>query len=259
MNRLHEIFENKRREVSESKKIAPLAAIREAAASAEPPRGFLAALKNSSKRPALIAEVKKASPSMGLIRAEFNAVSIAKAFEAAGADALSVLTDEKYFQGSASNLQRVREAVSLPLLRKDFVDDPYQVFEARAWGADAILLILAALDRSNAQDLLELSRGIGMDTLVEVHDLFEAELAMKLGAKLIGVNNRSLHTFKTDIDTSVQILPQLVNAFRVAESALNSHEDMVKMKSAGADAVLIGTAFCSTPDIESKVKEVMGW
>lgn len=259
MNRLAEIFEHKRGEVATAKREVPIAAIREQAAAAEAPRGFLKALRSSPHPLALIAEVKRASPSMGLIRDEFDAAEIARAYESAGADAISVLTDEKYFQGSPANLSIVKNAVSLPCLRKDFIEEPYQVFESRAWGADAILLILASLDDATAQDLMALSTGLGMDTLVEVHDLIEAERAIKLGAELIGVNNRSLATFETDLATGEAILPKLQGAFRVAESALGSHADLERMRQAGAEGVLIGTAFCASPFIEVKVREVMGW
>jgi indole-3-glycerol phosphate synthase len=216
-------------------------------------------LKSTRNELALIAEVKRASPSMGMIRLDFDPAEIARNYAAAGADAISVLTDEKYFQGSSANLEKVWGAVSLPCLRKDFIEDPYQVFESRAWGADAILLILASLEDAVAQDLMALSTGLGMDTLVEVHDRVEAERALKLGADLIGVNNRSLQTFETDLSVGEDILPRLGGAFKVAESALGTYADLERMKRAGADGVLIGTAFCSSPSVEAKVREVMGW
>jgi indole-3-glycerol phosphate synthase len=258
-NRLAEIFDHKRQEVAESKLRLPLTAVRVEAAYAEPPRGFLAALKAANRPLALIAEVKKASPSMGMIRDVLDAPAIAAEYERAGAHAISVLTDEKYFLGSAKNLVDVKSATSLPCLRKDFIEDPYQVFEARAWGADAILLILAFLENSLARDLLALSTGLGMDTLVEVHSMKEAERAMGLEADLIGVNNRSLLDFQTDLRVGEEILPQIDNAFKVAESALCGSADVSRMCAAGANGVLIGTAFCSQPVIADAVRKVMGW
>jgi len=259
VNRLAEIFESKRREVEETKAAIPLSAIRLESAEADPPRGFLAALKSSSKPVALIAEVKKGSPSSGLIREEFDPVDIARIYEDAGANCLSVLTDVPYFLGSPENLKRARAATKLPCLRKDFIYDPYQVFQSRAWGADAILLIVAALTDEQIVNLMSLAEGLGMDALVEVHSKEEVVRAVRLEAKLIGVNNRSLADLSTDLATGEAILPELNGCFPVAESALHSHADVKRMEAAGARAVLIGTAFCASPDIGSKVHEVMGW
>ena len=259
MNRLDEIFISKRKEVEEARRREPFAAVRIAAAEAEPSRGFFRALQSSGRPLALIAEVKKGSPSRGLIRAEFDAAGIARSYEEAGASALSVLTDAPFFLGSPENLRLARSVTSLPCLRKDFIFDAYQVFESRAWGADAILLIVAALDDLQVTNLMSLAQGLGMDVLVEVHTQEEAERAVRLGAKLIGVNNRSLADLSTDLRTGEAILPTLPDRFTVAESALESQDDLCRMLAAGAKAVLIGTAFCSAPDIKSKVAEVMGW
>ncbi|HWA84226.1 MAG TPA: indole-3-glycerol phosphate synthase TrpC [Fimbriimonas sp.] len=259
MNKLTAIFERKREEVQAAKREQPLAMVREAAASAPPPRGFLKALETAVKPLALIAEIKKASPSAGLIRDDFDPGEIANIYEVAGANALSVLTDVDFFQGSPNNLVQARASSSLPCLRKDFLDDPYQIYESRGMGADAILLILAALETAKAKDLMELSWALGMDALVEVHSEAEAERALSMGANLVGVNNRSLSDFKTDLATGERVLPLLKSVTAVAESALKTHDDLQRMQAAGARAVLIGTTFCAAPDIGSKVKEVMGW
>lgn len=233
--------------------------LREMAANAEAPRGFRLALEQASKRPSLIAEIKKASPSRGLIRKDLDAADVARRYESVGVHALSVLTDKPYFQGSPENLKAAREATNLPCLRKDFIEDPYQVYEARAWGADAVLLIVSWLEDALLNDLQDLVRGLGMDALVEVHDESEAERALRIGADLIGVNNRSLTDFKTDMTTGERVLPLLGDVTAVAESAIETTEDVRRMQRAGAMAVLIGTTFCAAPNIEEKVKEVMDW
>lgn len=225
---------------------------------AGPTRGFHRALRESPSPLALIAEVKKASPSRGLIRADFDPVTIAQSYERAGADALSVLTDVDYFQGHPTNIRLAREATSLPCLRKDFLDDPYQVYEARAWGADAILLIVASLSREQIADLAGLANELGMDVLVEVHNAEETEVALDLKCPLIGVNNRNLADFTTDLATSERLIPLIApHATAISESALETPADLARVKAAGARGVLIGTTFCQNPDIEAKVREVM--
>lgn len=259
MTTLERIFERKREEVRAAKARVPMGALREEAANAGPPRGFKRALEKASTPLALVAEVKKASPSQGLIRADFDPCAIARIYEAAGAHALSVLTDEPFFQGGPENLGLARGATDLPCLRKDFIEEPYQVYEARAWGADALLLIVAALDDGRLADLMDVTRALGMDPLVEVHDESEVERALAAGADLIGVNNRSLADMTTDLATGERLLPLLNGALSIAESALASHHDLERMRAAGARAVLIGTTFCAAPDIGAKVKEVMRW
>ena len=260
MNALARIFDVKRVEVEEAKRAVPLADVKKHAAEAGPVRGFKSALENAPPRMGLIAEVKKASPSRGLIRSDFDPAEIALSYERAGAHALSVLTDEKHFQGSKGNLKLARAAIGLPVLRKDFLYDPYQVYEARAWGADAILLIVASLEPAQITELRGLARELGMDSLVEVHTEDEAQIAIELGCDLIGVNNRDLATFKTDLAASDRILPMISSeAFAVSESGLETLGDIARVQDEGARAVLIGTTFCAAPDIESKVKEVMGW
>lgn len=258
MSKLAEIFAHKAIEVERAKASLPLAELRAMAMDMPPARGFRAAL-DRREGIALIAEVKKASPSQGLIRADFDPVAVALAYADAGADCLSVLTDVDYFQGSPENLRRVRAAVDLPLLRKDFVAEPYQIYEAKAWGADAILLIVAGLEDGQMADLYGQARELGLDVLVEVHDEAETVRANVLGADLIGVNNRDLSTFKTDLATSERLMPLIRSeALKVSESALSAHEDVARAGRAGAKAVLIGTAFCAEPDIVAKVREVMG-
>ena len=259
MSVLDRIFARKAEEVAIAKSRVPLADLKKMAADSEPPRGFKKALQEAPGL-ALIAEVKKASPSKGVIRADFDAVEIAKTYEGAGAQCLSVLTDEHYFQGSAENLQRARAAVSLPCLRKDFLNDPYQVYEARAWGADALLLIVASLEVGQLRDLQALAKELGMDALVEVHTEEESERALGAKAQMIGVNNRNLSDFTTSLSTSERLIPMIApHALAVSESALETRADLDRVEAAGAKAALIGTTFCAAPDIESKVKEVMGW
>lgn len=259
MSVLEQIFARKREEVAAAKLQVSIDDLKAQAADAPPTRGFLRALREHPGL-ALIAEVKKASPSQGLIRPNFDAVEVAQAYERAGATCLSVLTDEPGFQGRPEYLTACRSAVALPLLRKDFLDDPYQVHEARAWGADAALLIAASLSKSQLSDLQGLIELLGMDALVEVHNETELEVALSIGAKLVGVNNRDLADFKTDVAISERLIPRYAGkALAVSESALESRSDLDRVEAAGAKAVLIGTAFCASPDIEAKVKEVMGW
>lgn len=260
MSILSRIFEQKRSEVEAAKKIYSMSDIRAMAGEADPVRPFRDALSHSDKAVSLIAEVKKASPSKGLIRADFNAGEIAKTYEDVGAHALSVLTDEAHFQGSQDDLVEARRATSLPILRKDFIFDRYQVYEARAWGADAILLIVAALESMELLHLRSLAMELGMDALVEVHTESEAQIAMELGCYMIGVNNRNLATMETDLATSDQILPMVTKpALAVSESAIETREDVDRVHRGGARAVLIGTTFCAAPNIGEKVREVMGW
>lgn len=260
MSRLREIFEHKRGEVEAARAAIPLEEIKVRAREAEPPRGFRRALEDATPELALIAEVKRSSPSQGTIREALDPVDIAHQYEAAGAHALSVLTDEKYFGGSSENLIRARKATALPCLRKDFLYDPYQVYEARAWGADAVLLIVAGLEREPLAELYALATALGMDVLVEAHTMAEAEAALGLGAEMIGVNNRDLATFRTDLTVSEAVLPILAGrALGVSESALETRADLERVRAAGARAVLIGTAFMAAPDVGTKVREVMGW
>lgn len=259
MTILDEIFATKLEEIAAAKAVNSFAEVEAVAKRADAPRGFRAALL-AGPNPSLIAEVKKASPSEGLIRPDFNPAAIASTYRAAGASCLSVLTDERYFQGSWRYLVEARASSGLPVLRKDFICDPYQVYEARAWGADAILLIVASLTESQLCELRSVAVSLGMDVLVEVHDEAETEIAQTVGADLIGVNNRDLRTFKTDLSISERLIPLIApHAVAVSESALNRRVDVSRVSGFGARSVLIGTAFCRHPDIAAAVEEIMPW
>jgi indole-3-glycerol phosphate synthase len=260
MSKLCEIFLQKEKEVAVAKQCVPISELRSQVRDMPPPLGFRSKLDLSPHPVSLIAEVKKASPSQGLIRSDFEPVQIAEAYGQAGADCLSVLTDVNYFQGSPEYLTQVKQHTGLPCLRKDFMYDPYQVYEARAWGADAILVIIAGVSRDVARMLMDTAAELNLDVLVEVHSWEETEVALEIGSDFIGVNNRNLADFTTDLAISEQIIPQLQGTvLAVSESALATSIDVARAKRAGARAVLIGTAFCGERDIESKVREVMLW
>ncbi|MEM9468972.1 MAG: indole-3-glycerol phosphate synthase TrpC [Pseudomonadota bacterium] len=222
-----------------------------------PPLPFIKALEEKEGY-SIIAEVKKASPSKGVIRENFDAVEIAKIYENNGAACLSVLTDEPYFQGHDDYIQAVKATVSIPVLRKDFMIDPYQIVESRILGADCILIIMAALDDSQAQDLHESAIDLGMDALIEVHDAEECERALKLNPKMIGVNNRNLKTLDVSHDTGLELnklIPDSV--FKVAESGLYTHDDLHKFSDAGYNAYLIGESLMRQDDIGSALKNLV--
>lgn len=260
MDKLREIFANKAEEVTAAKVATPHSELRAMACDLPPCRDFLGALQSSRHDLALIAEVKSASPSQGVIRDSFDPVEIAAAYERAGADCLSVLTDRKYFGGELSHLSACSKATSLPCLRKDFIAWEYQLDEARVNGADAVLLIVAGLESSQLHDLYGSAVSLGLAVLVEVHDEDELGTALELGAPLIGVNNRDLKSLQVDLSTSERLIPLGAGrATMVCESGLASPNDLARAKASGADAVLIGTAFCGSEDIEAKVREVMQW
>jgi indole-3-glycerol phosphate synthase len=228
-----------------------------------PARGFKAALApahHTERRFQLIAEVKKASPSKGLIRADFDPVSIARAYHAAGAACLSVLTDETYFQGQLGYLAAIREAVPLPLLRKDFIIDTAQIYEARLAGADAILLIVAALPSPvRLAEMRETAESLGLDVLVEIHDADEREIAVASGATLIGVNNRDLHTFEVSLQTSEALIPTFpIGTVAVAESGIFTHGDAERMAAVGAHAVLVGESLMRQDDVSAATRRLLG-
>jgi indole-3-glycerol phosphate synthase len=207
----------------------------------------------------LIAEVKKASPSKGLIRADFDPVAISRIYEEAGASAISVLTDEKYFQGSLEYLKSIRTAVDLPLLRKDFVIDEYQIHEARAAGADAVLLIVAALTKGELAEFQEIAWRLGMTALVEVHTAEEMEVAVEIGAKVIGINNRNLQTFETTLDTTMDLASKAPkDSVLVSESGIFSRSDVERVASAGVSAILVGESLMREPDPGLKIRELLG-
>jgi indole-3-glycerol phosphate synthase len=212
-----------------------------------PVRDFVAALR--AKRPAVIAEIKKASPSRGVLREEFDPAAIARSYEKAGAACLSVLTDREFFKGSAADLQAARSACSLPVLRKDFVIDPYQVQESRAMGADCILLIAACLGTGEMQELERMAHATGMAVLVEVHDAEELERALTLRTPLLGINNRNLRTFETRLETTLQLLERVPpDRLVVTESGILAAADVKRMRSAGVNAFLVGEAFMRAAD-----------
>lgn len=247
MTILEEILAHKVGEVAERRARRSLADIRNAAEAAPPARGFTEALRG--RRPGVIAEIKKASPSKGVIRPQFEPVGIARAYEAAGAACLSVLTDECYFQGQDAYLVAARDATALPALRKDFVVDAYQVFEARALGADCILLIVSALDAHRLRQFDALARELGMDVLIEVHDADELDTALTLTPALVGINNRDLRTFDTSLDTTLELLPAIpAGVHVVTESGIHTREDVQRMRRAGVEAFLVGEAFMRAAD-----------
>jgi indole-3-glycerol phosphate synthase len=258
---LTRICDDKREHVARRRAVRPLAELMIAAKTASPVRGFAdrlaAAVANG--RYGLIAEIKKASPSKGLIRADFDPPALARAYQQGGATCLSVLTDEPYFQGRDEYLAAARDAVDLPVLRKDFVTLPYQVWEARAWGADAVLLIVAALDRAQLDELLAEASAAGIDALVEVHSREEAAMASAAGAGLIGVNARDLSTLTVDTRRFAELRDALpASATLVAESGIRNRADVEAAGNAGADAVLVGETLVLATDPEAATAGLLG-
>ncbi|MHB1308228.1 MAG: indole-3-glycerol phosphate synthase TrpC [Limisphaerales bacterium] len=266
MTILDTIVEQKQREIA-GLPARPLAEgdLREARLRQAESRDFLGALRQLRRSPvALIAEVKKASPSAGVIRADFDPVAIARAYEAAGASCLSVLTDERFFQGSLTFLRDIRAAVKLPLLRKDFVIDERQILEAIDWGADAILLIAAILDDVRLRRFHELATGAGLTALVEVHDEEELDRVLAIGAPLIGVNNRNLKTFTVDLATTERLAERMgrhpggPDTLLVAESGIHTRADVERLARCGAGAILVGESLMRHPDLAAKTRELLG-
>ncbi|THF78379.1 indole-3-glycerol phosphate synthase TrpC [Cohnella fermenti] len=259
---LDRIVETKRAEVARLKETLVLADAERTISVMPECRGFESALADGRrKRPVgLIAEVKKASPSKGLIRADFDPVRLAEAYEAAGTDCISVLTDRDYFQGSNEYLTAVRAAVNVPLLRKDFTIDEYQIYEARLIGADAVLLIAAILTKEQLAKYHDLARSLGLDVLVEVHNREELDTVLDVGkAKLIGVNNRNLHTFETNLAVTEELISLLpAGVTTVSESAISSPADIDFVRRAGAQAVLVGEQFMRQPDVGEAVHALLG-
>ncbi|WP_138504710.1 indole-3-glycerol phosphate synthase TrpC [Nostoc sp. PA-18-2419] len=261
---LEEIVLHKKKEVTKMQQELPLTSLRQQLNAAPTVRNFLTALQENPSQPSLIAEVKKASPSRGIIRADFDPVAIAQAYERGGAACLSVLTDQKFFQGSFDNLRAVRLEVALPLLCKEFIIDRYQIYLARTAGADAVLLIAAILSNQELQDFLQLIHNLGMNALVEVHTLAELDRVLELDdLRLVGINNRNLEDFTLDLGTTQQLLAerqqqlQSLDITVVSESGLYTPADLALVAEAGARAVLIGESLVKQTDVEQAVRTLV--
>jgi indole-3-glycerol phosphate synthase len=254
---LDRIIEARRAAIAHRQKSVPETVLRFGVKQAQPVRDFAAALRRDSLN--VIAELKKASPSRGLIRADFDPVALASGFEASGAAALSVLTEEEFFQGDLKYMRDARAAVGLPVLRKDFIIDPWQVWEARATNADSFLLIVAALDDGRLGDLLALGRELGMEPLVEVHSREELTRALTAGARILGVNNRDLRTLEVRVETSLELIEAIPEeCIAVCESGLRSHDDLTRFRAAGFDAFLIGEHLMAQPDPAAALRALLG-
>jgi indole-3-glycerol phosphate synthase len=257
---LEKIVWHKEQEVAQMREQLPLTVLQDQLNDAPCPLDFLMALQQSPTRPSLIAEVKKASPSKGVIRADFDPVAIAQAYQRSGAACISVLTDRKFFQGSFDNLHAIRQSVALPLLCKEFIIDPYQIYLARVTGADAVLLIAAILSNQELQNFLNLAHTLGMNALVEVHTLAELDRVLTLSdLRLVGINNRNLEDFTVDLETTQQLIAkrreqlQSLGITIVSESGLHTRADLALVADAGAHAVLIGESLVKQPDLEQAV------
>ncbi len=257
---LQTIIEHKRFEIERDRQQHSLQDLERQARARDDQRGFLAALgrRIDERRPAVIAEIKKASPSKGVIREDFDAQRIAGQYAAGGAACLSVLTDERFFQGHRRYLEQARRACSLPVLRKDFLVDPYQIAEAGAMGADCVLLIAAALSRQQLQELSDYAAELSLDVLVEVHDEAELEAALDSGVSLVGINNRNLHDFRTDIDTTLRLAPRIPAGVRiVTESGMHTRADLENMMAHGIHGFLIGESLMCAPDPGKRLRELL--
>lgn len=255
---LQKILSAKAEEVRAQQAAVPLAEIKAQAEAAAPPHDFIAALraKHAQNQPAIIAEIKKASPSKGLIRPDFHPADHARDYEAGGAACLSVLTDEAFFQGSPDYLRQARAAVSLPVLRKDFIIDEYQIYQARAWGADAVLLIAAALSETELLQLEAAAHRLGMAVLPELHDEADLKKCTRLTTPLRGVNNRNLRTFDVDLQQTIKLLPALSGCLTVTESGIRSKADTDFMRAHGVNTFLIGETFMRADDIATEVRKL---
>lgn len=256
-NILERILVTKKSEIEYARSILPLDLLRERALEVDPPRDFLQAMHHPDGI-RLLAEIKKASPSKGLIRAEFEPAWLAKQYELGGANALSVLTDVEYFQGSLEYLSLARNAVTLPVLRKDFIIDEYQVFEARAAGADAILLIAECLDGERLQTLYDLSMSLGMQPLIELYDEENLPMVLDTGCLLVGVNNRDLRTFEVDLDRTLRLRDRIpTDRYLVAESGIETAEDAARLWRGGVSAMLVGESLMRQADVANAVRRLL--
>ena len=258
---LKKILDHKRGEVAAARAAMPLSELQARVYDLPSPLGFKAALQRTDDLfgTAIIAEVKKGSPSKGVIRADFEPLGIASIYAENGAACLSILTDAHFFMGELAFIPAIRKVVNIPLLRKDFIFDPYQVYEARVAGADAVLLIAAMLHLSRLNDLASLARELGLDVLLEVHDERELETALETDCGLIGINNRNLRTFVTDLSTTERLAPRIpVDRLIVAESGIDTREEINRLRIAGARAFLIGESLMREPDIGAKLRELLG-
>lgn len=258
---LQRILEVKRREVAEARGRLPLEAVERAARAADPPRGFERALraKIAAGRPAVIAEIKRASPSQGLIRADFDPARIAVSYERNGAACLSVLTDREFFQGAFEHLRAARAASSLPVIRKDFIIDPYQVYEARSWGADCILLIMDAAPDDELAGLERLAHDLGMDVLVESHDGVQLDRALRLSTRMIGINNRDLRTFRTSLDTTIDLLGRIpADRLLITESGISTPEDVARLKKFNVNGYLVGGSLMAADEPGAALGRLFG-
>jgi len=255
---LDEIIAYKKEELAETKRRVPFSDIRAKASDAEPTRGFEKSLSAGGEI-RLIAEVKKASPSRGVLREDFDPVAIAGIYAKSGASCISVLTERKYFQGRLEHLSQIRTAVKLPLLRKDFIIEEYQIYEARAAGADALLLIAACFDRQQIRDFLGVTAELGLDALVESHTYKELDRALLAGASLVGINNRDLSTFSVSLQTTLDLLRDIPDDRTVvSESGIKTRGDVLTLQKAGVDAILVGESLMREEDVGKKVKELLG-
>ncbi len=259
MSVLEKIVEKKKEQLAYAKSATPLASLKSLARNIPEPRNFAEAIRRTRTPISLIAEVKKASPSKGLIRADFNHIAIASVYEEKKVDAVSVLTEEDFFQGKLEFLEEVKQLVSCPVLRKDFIFDEYQIYEARANKADAILLIGAILGLKQAEEYLGAARELGLSVLFEVHDFAELETALRIYAPVIGINNRNLKTLAIDLNTTFELKKEIPkDRIVVSESGIRTRDDVLRLEESGIDAMLIGTSFMESQDIAEKIDNLRG-
>jgi indole-3-glycerol phosphate synthase len=258
---LNEIVRSKQKEVADRKATVPLRELRARLRDVPPPRDFHLAIdrRSSGGGIKLIAEVKRASPSQGILREGFDLAALTRAYAGAGAAAVSVLTDTPFFRGSLDDLVRAKASVSLPILRKDFTLDAYQVYEARVWGADAVLLIAAIVERHMLQDLLALAQELGLHPLTEVHTREELSAALQAKAPMVGINNRNLQTFHVSLETTLALLPDIPrDRVVVSESGIHDRAVAARLEAAGVDAILVGEGILRAPDVGAKIRELLG-